>query len=33
MSAVLTAQPASARPADPVLKVTQARVLVSEFTK
>lgn len=33
MSAVLTAEPASARPADPVLKVTQARVLVSEFTK
>jgi ABC-2 type transport system permease protein len=33
MSAVLTSEPASARPADPVLKVTQARVLVSEFTK
>jgi ABC-2 type transport system permease protein len=33
MSAVLTAEPASARSADPVLKVTQARVLVSEFTK
>ena len=33
MSAVLTSDPASARPADPVLKVTQARVLVSEFTK
>jgi ABC-2 type transport system permease protein len=33
MSAVLTSKPASARPADPVLKVTQARVLVSEFTK
>ena len=33
MSAVLTSAPASARPADPVLKVTQARVLVSEFTK
>ena len=33
MSAVLTSRPASARPADPVLKVTQARVLVSEFTK
>ena len=33
MSAVLASKPASARPADPVLKVTQARVLVSEFTK
>jgi ABC-2 type transport system permease protein len=33
MSAVLTSAPASARRADPVLKVTQARVLVSEFTK
>jgi ABC-2 type transport system permease protein len=33
MSAVLTSKPASARQADPVLKVTQARVLVSEFTK
>jgi ABC-2 type transport system permease protein len=33
MSAVLASTPASARPADPVLKVTQARVLVSEFTK
>jgi len=33
MSAVLTSRPASARQADPVLKVTQARVLVSEFTK
>jgi len=33
MSAVLTTTPASVRPADPVLKVTQARVLVSEFTK
>ena len=33
MSAVLTSEPASARPADPALKVTQARVLVSEFTK
>jgi ABC-2 type transport system permease protein len=33
MSAVLTSEPASARTADPVLKVTQARVLVSEFTK
>ncbi len=33
MSAVLTSEPGSARPADPVLKVTQARVLVSEFTK
>ena len=33
MSAVLTSEPASARAADPVLKVTQARVLVSEFTK
>ena len=36
MSAVLTSEPASARPArpaGPVLKVTQARVLVSEFTK
>ena len=33
MSAVLTSEPASARRADPVLKVTQARVLVSEFTK
>ena len=33
MSAVLTAEPATARPAGPVLKVTQARVLVSEFTK
>ena len=33
MSGVLTSKPASARPADPVLKVTQARVLVSEFTK
>jgi ABC-2 type transport system permease protein len=33
MSAVLTSRPESARPADPVLKVTQARVLVSEFTK
>jgi ABC-2 type transport system permease protein len=33
MSAVLTSKPASARPADPALKVTQARVLVSEFTK
>jgi ABC-2 type transport system permease protein len=33
MSAVLTAKPAPARPADPVLKVTQARVLLSEFTK
>jgi ABC-2 type transport system permease protein len=33
MSAVLTSEPASARPADPVLKVTQARVLISEFTK
>jgi ABC-2 type transport system permease protein len=33
MSAVLTSEPSSARPADPVLKVTQARVLVSEFTK
>ncbi len=33
MTAVLTSKPASARPADPVLKVTQARVLVSEFTK
>ena len=33
MSAVLTSEPVSARPADPVLKVTQARVLVSEFTK
>ena len=33
MSAVLTTTPASVRPADPVLKVTQARVVVSEFTK
>ena len=33
MTAVLTPGPASARPAAPVLKVTQARVLVSEFTK
>ena len=33
MSAVLTSEPAPARAADPVLKVTQARVLVSEFTK
>jgi len=33
MSAVLTSEPASARAADPVLKVTQARVLLSEFTK
>ena len=33
MSAVLTSTPASARQAGPALKVTQARVLVSEFTK
>jgi ABC-2 type transport system permease protein len=33
MTAVLTSEPAAARPAAPVLKVTQARVLVSEFTK
>ena len=33
MSAVLTSEPTSARRADPALKVTQARVLVSEFTK
>jgi ABC-2 type transport system permease protein len=33
MSAVLTSEPAPARAADPVLKVTQARVLLSEFTK
>jgi ABC-2 type transport system permease protein len=33
MSAVLTSPPASARAAAPALKVTQARVLVSEFTK
>ncbi|HEY5016527.1 MAG TPA: ABC transporter permease subunit [Streptosporangiaceae bacterium] len=33
MSAVLTSPPASARQAAPALKVTQARVLVSEFTK
>ena len=33
MSAVLTARPASARPGDPVLKVTPSRVLLSEFTK
>ena len=33
MSAVLTTTPASVRPPDPVLKVTQARVVVSEFTK
>ncbi|HMD25261.1 MAG TPA: ABC transporter permease subunit [Streptosporangiaceae bacterium] len=33
MTAVLTSGPAAARQAAPVLKVTQARVLVSEFTK
>jgi ABC-type transport system involved in multi-copper enzyme maturation permease subunit len=33
MTAVLTSEPASARQAAPVLKVTQARVLLSEFTK
>ena len=33
MTAVLTSGPASARQAAPVLKVTQARVLLSEFTK
>lgn len=33
MSAVTTSRPASAHKAAPVLKVTQARVLVSEFTK
>jgi ABC-type transport system involved in multi-copper enzyme maturation permease subunit len=33
MSAVLTSPPASAHRAAPALKVTQARVLVSEFTK
>ena len=34
MTAVLTSsEPAPARPADSVLKATQARVLVSEFTK
>ena len=33
MSAVLTSPPAPARSAAPALKVTQARVLVSEFTK
>jgi ABC-2 type transport system permease protein len=33
MSAVLTSPPASARQSAPALKVTQARVLVSEFTK
>jgi ABC-type transport system involved in multi-copper enzyme maturation permease subunit len=33
MSAVLASGPASAREAAPALKVTQARVLVSEFTK
>jgi ABC-2 type transport system permease protein len=33
MTAVLTAEPAAPRQAAPVLKVTQARVLVSEFTK
>ena len=33
MTAVLTPGPAAARQAAPVLKVTQARVLVSEFTK
>jgi ABC-2 type transport system permease protein len=33
MTAVLTSEPASARQAGPALKVTQARVLLSEFTK
>ena len=33
MTAVLTSEPASARQAAPALKVTQARVLLSEFTK
>ena len=33
MTAVLTAESAAPRQAAPVLKVTQARVLVSEFTK
>jgi ABC-2 type transport system permease protein len=33
MTAVLTSESAPARQAAPVLKVTQARVLVSEFTK
>ena len=33
MTAVLTPGPAAARQAAPALKVTQARVLVSEFTK
>jgi ABC-2 type transport system permease protein len=33
MTAVLTSEPAAARQGAPVLKVTQARVLLSEFTK
>ena len=33
MTAVLASEPASARQAAPALKVTQARVLLSEFTK